>query len=348
MQSKIESGEYVLGEMIVPQTYKKVVLAKDGTIKTELFTVSGRKIPLSEIRERMLKEHEDLGLIRARTDEYYASMTKEQVYNRLAQLGESTNCSETADLNDMKEYLKCIERTRHLMLWADNATLLNHGYLLITVNVVYDEALFFTDKEIEEQGKANVDVQSLVERPQVYILARCGSSEAEQLAYINTRKACLESLNNKMVMSSGVEITDVMRLFHGDGPQQEFESGEQKGGNAGCAGCSGDARKYKCLSVSMLKPHLSLSDRLRKVREGPAGRKKRNGGLKPFKNLRLEELREECQARGLPTDGQKKDLLEIFKEEMGGIQRVPAMMIFDQEKTLEEINLGKKKSCCAK
>lgn len=60
------------------------------------------------------------------------------------------------------------------MLWADNATLLNHGYLLITVNVVYDEALFFTDKEIEEQGKANVDVQSLVERPQVYILARCG------------------------------------------------------------------------------------------------------------------------------------------------------------------------------
>ena len=57
-------------------------------------------------------------------------------------------------------------------------------------------------------------------------------------------------------------------------------------------------------------------DRLRKVLQGLAGRKKRNGGLKPFKNLRLEELREECQARGLPTDGKKKDLEETLREEM--------------------------------
>jgi len=133
-----------------------------------------------------------------------------------------------------------------------------------------------------------------------------------------------------------------LRIFHGDGPQQEFESGEQKGGNAGCSGCSGDARRYNCLSVSLSKPFLSLSERLRKVLQGPAGRKKRNGGLKPFKNLRLEELRDECQARGLPADGQKKELQETLKEEMGGIQRVPAMMFFDQEKTLEQINLGKR------
>ena len=39
----------------------------------------------------------------------------------------------------------------------------------------------------------------------------------------------------------------------------------------------------------------------------------------------------------------KKDLEEIFKEEMGGIQRVPAMMFFDQEKTLDDVNLGKTK-----
>ena len=58
------------------------------------------------------------------------------------------------------------------------------------MNVVYDEALFFTDKEMEVQGKAGIDVQSIVERQQIYILARCGSSEAEQIAFINTRKAC--------------------------------------------------------------------------------------------------------------------------------------------------------------
>ena len=327
----------------MPQTFKKVIL-KDGHVTTETFTVSGRKIPLSDIRERTLKEHEQLGLIRAHTDEYYDAMTRERIINRLKQLGESAKVSEAAELiNDIKEYLKGIERTRHLMIWADNSTLLNHGYLLMTVNVLYNEAVFYTNKEMEEQGKGNIDVQSLVERPQVYILARCGSSEAEQLAYINTRKICLEGLNNKITTSGGIKMTDVMRLFHGDGPQQEFESGEQKGGHAGCAACSGDARRYNCLAVSLSRPYLSLNDRLNKVRQGPAGRSNRNGGLKPFKNLRLEELREECHARGLPTEGNKKDLEEIFKEEMSGIQRVPAMMFFDQEKTLDDVNLGKTK-----
>lgn len=51
LKSKIESGEYILGEMIVPQTYKKVVLTEDGTIKTELFTVSGQKIPVRHLRK---------------------------------------------------------------------------------------------------------------------------------------------------------------------------------------------------------------------------------------------------------------------------------------------------------
>ena len=91
MQSKIESGEYILGEMIVPETYEKVVLDEDGNIKTELFTVSGRKIPLSDIRDRTLKQHEKLRLMHARTNEDYAAMTKEQVYKRIAKLNETTN-----------------------------------------------------------------------------------------------------------------------------------------------------------------------------------------------------------------------------------------------------------------
>ena len=89
LQSKIESREYSLGEMIVPQTYKKVVLTEDGIIKT----VSGEKYP-SDIRERTRKQHEKLGLMHVHTDEYYAGMTKEQVYERIAQLNESTNCPE--------------------------------------------------------------------------------------------------------------------------------------------------------------------------------------------------------------------------------------------------------------
>ena len=137
MQSKIESGEYILGEMIVPQTFKKVTLTKEGTIKTETFTVSGRKIPLLE--KNMLKEHASMGLMRIQSDSDYDLMTEGEISSRLKQLGEDKG-EESA--SKRKENLKEIERKRHLMVWGDNSTLLNHGHLLLTVNAVYDEALY--------------------------------------------------------------------------------------------------------------------------------------------------------------------------------------------------------------
>lgn len=125
--------------MIVPQTFKKVLLTKEGTLKTERFTVSERKIPLLEIRIRMLKKHESLGLLRVQNDEYYTAMTDFEVRSRLTQLGEDANIGEESEI-ESKERLKAMERKRHLMIWGDNSTLLNHGHLLLTVSSVYDEA----------------------------------------------------------------------------------------------------------------------------------------------------------------------------------------------------------------
>ena len=64
---------------------------------------------------------------------------------------------------------------------------------------------------MKAKGKENIDVQSLVERPHVYILGRCGASEVEQLAYIKTRKACLQSLSEPVLTLNGVQIIDIMR-----------------------------------------------------------------------------------------------------------------------------------------
>ena len=44
------------------------------------------------------------------------------------------------------------------MLWSDNSTLLNHEHVLLNVNVIHDDAIFFTNNEMEEQGKGNIDV----------------------------------------------------------------------------------------------------------------------------------------------------------------------------------------------
>ncbi|KAK2549139.1 hypothetical protein P5673_030514 [Acropora cervicornis] len=96
--NKVESGEFVLGEMIVPQTFKKVMLTKEGHLKTETFTVSGRKIPLLEIRKRMLKEHESLGIMRIWKDDFYDLMTADEFSLRLVQLDEESGEETPAEM----------------------------------------------------------------------------------------------------------------------------------------------------------------------------------------------------------------------------------------------------------
>lgn len=88
------------------------------------------------------------------------------------------------------------------------------------------------------------------------------------------------------------------------------------------------------------KTNQCLLEHLKKVLQGPARKNRRNGGLKPFKDLHKEELKRECSAHGLFCAGSKKQVQEIFKEEIGGIQRVPAMIFFDQEKTMADLGLG--------
>lgn len=56
-----------------------------------------------------------------------------------------------------------------------------------------------------------MDVPALVEKPHLYIL--------------------LNQLTNNLQTSKGVPVVDVMHFFHGDGPEQQFESrskGEEK------------------------------------------------------------------------------------------------------------------------
>ena len=52
--SRLFSVNLEVGEFVVPKQYKKLILNSDGTVKEVFFTVSGRKIPLTEIRKREL------------------------------------------------------------------------------------------------------------------------------------------------------------------------------------------------------------------------------------------------------------------------------------------------------
>ena len=77
-----------MGEVIVPRTYKKTIVDANSQLQEKTFSVSGRKIPLSRIREMELQRLEKMGLIRAHDDNFYETLTDEQIKARLQELGE--------------------------------------------------------------------------------------------------------------------------------------------------------------------------------------------------------------------------------------------------------------------
>ena len=99
VQEKITSGSISIGEEIVTTTHLRYVV-QQGEIRQETAEVSARKIPLIDIWRRLLEKHEQLGLIREHPDEYYATLSEEELQQRLFELHEQveshwTNCAKS-------------------------------------------------------------------------------------------------------------------------------------------------------------------------------------------------------------------------------------------------------------
>jgi len=167
IKAKIMNGEICIGEIIVPKTYAKLVLTKNNEIQKVEFVVQGRKIPLDEIRKRTLQGQNKF--TRQHPDCYYNDMSRIDIVKRLTDLNEFDDGD---GLDKMREKLKTLERTRHLMIWHDHSTVANHGHLLFLATVAYDPAFHLTSQEYKEKTGKDIDIQEEVESPQVYIIAR--------------------------------------------------------------------------------------------------------------------------------------------------------------------------------
>lgn len=215
----IEDGIYSLGEQCSPKQLT-IVRAERGHVITKEVTVHSRKIPLAEIREKLLRKHERW--MRLMTDEQILKMTTEEALQFLDQIHLPTQQIAREDLHSTVK--KC-QRTRTLGLWHDHDTLFGHGYIMVTIQVYYDPAVFLSNDEANlPPGK---DLQTIVELPEVHMLAICGDSHAEQAALVPDRVSCLSDLNQTLTSNNGCEIKDVLRFFSGDHPAQSVEKGCQ-------------------------------------------------------------------------------------------------------------------------
>ena len=207
-------------------------------------------------------------------------------------------------------------------MWHDGSTIANHGDILFSVNIIYDPAVFYTREECKLITGNDIDVQSEIEKPELYMLGRCQSND-EQLGFIKSRVECLKDLSNNIVIDENFELVDVMRFFHGDGPANAIELGNQKGGHYFCPHCN--ARK--CLNHDIaysfcqkLKTYEGSRD---KIIEGKYGMSNSLAKVaKPFSNLDGKQIQTELNSRkvfiGENLKCTKKDLLPILKGELKG------------------------------
>ena len=117
--------------------------------------------------------------------------------------------------------------------------------------------LFFllTDREYYEKFDNVVNVQTYVEVPQLYILARCKSDD-QQLMYGEERLEHILKLQEQISAESGIIVKDIICIFKGDKPAFQLEAGWLCGINATWV-----PNMYHAFNL----PIYSLSDRINKT-----------------------------------------------------------------------------------
>jgi hypothetical protein len=210
-------------------------------------------------------------------------MGEDQLRERLTELNELVADNETTEV--MRQKLKSFERTRHFLVWLDNSTVANSGFLVCLVTCLYDPALFFTDEEYEIKYGKKVDIQRFIEDPELHIIAKCGSSDSEQLLYNETRLKCIQDLENSLSLND-IEYKDKLRFCHGDMSLRAFEAGQQKGGNYFCSTCGIHCDMTYELDHALNCKLINVQDRQDAILQGAVSR--RNTRLmkaKPFQGL---------------------------------------------------------------
>ena len=146
-----------------------------------------------------------------------------------------------------------------------------------------------------------INIQTEVEKPFLYIMARCPSNE-QQLLYVEERMKDILIFNEDLALPSGIKIHDVFRFFKGDAPAHQFQAGLQKGGNYVCVACPIHCNLIHDLVHSYSFQNMSLEDRINKIRSSTQSCDKlKKNCTKLYENLKRHEIEDELHQRKIKT-----------------------------------------------
>ncbi|CAC5403196.1 unnamed protein product [Mytilus coruscus] len=297
----------------------------------------------SHDREKILeKENHRLhaaGVLRVNTDEYYDKLTQPELDKCLINLQENHHCNSNTETK--RNILKAIQRSRYIKVWHDHSDILSHTYINFMISYMYDSANFLTSKEYLERNPTikDIDIQKIVERPQLYILGQSASTDQDQRTYIQTRMEDIVELSEGSKFQD-VTFTDKIRIFSGDNPARQFEAGQQRGGAYSCL-CGIPSKAHINLESCYKQKPQDLEDRRKLVTEGYLWKKIEGGNFNPFKNLKKEEIINELDHRKIEIMKEDKpSLQQKLTELLHGICRPPALMLNDPSISASENHIA--------
>ena len=94
------------------------------------------------------------------------------------------------------ELLKRTERTRYWKCLHDHSDILHHPYVNFMASCIYDPAVYLSNEEYQRKcPNRKQDIQTIVEKPYLYITGQSGSSDIDQLTYSDTRVEDLKEMH---------------------------------------------------------------------------------------------------------------------------------------------------------
>jgi hypothetical protein len=157
--------------------------------------------------------------MRLTPDSTLAGMSEEELTKRL-----NMTTADDKSEEELRDLVRQSERRRSLCFWHDHATILKTGFVLVTIHIMYDPMVFYTQEEYRElHPELDVCIQSEIEQPQIHLFAAGSSNIEDQVALVGDRLSCVLDLCQPVTTSTGVEISDKLRFFTGDHPAAQFE-----------------------------------------------------------------------------------------------------------------------------
>ena len=98
------------------------------------------------------------------------------------------------------------------MCWHDGVILVVHGYISLTFSELYNPAIHYHNDYFVVKFKKGIHFQSHIEKPVLYLIARCPATDQE-LPYSSLRLTDIFEMKEEHSTSNGLIVSDKLRFL---------------------------------------------------------------------------------------------------------------------------------------